>query len=160
MDERVSDFDDLFILFMKMEMKSCSRLGFKHQQNYLGPVFFMYLLTNTNIARIYFFMTQHVVVLLIMDMESPKSDVNGPKKKVHFRRILMFTKSDKNTKKKTLRTYRPKCYWIKQKNMLQKGIDQNCIIINFSFHDFKNGFCQIKSDFNLKSFFFWARFWS
>ena len=26
-------------------------------------------------------MTQHVVVLLIMDMESAKSDVNGPKKK-------------------------------------------------------------------------------
>ena len=26
-------------------------------------------------------MTQYVVVLLIMDMESAKSDVNGPKKK-------------------------------------------------------------------------------
>ena len=44
----------------------------------------MYLLTNTNIARIKFFMTQHVVVLLIMDIESAKSDVNGPKKKYAY----------------------------------------------------------------------------
>ena len=29
-------------------------------------------------------MTQHVVVLLIMDMESAKSDVNVPKKKYAF----------------------------------------------------------------------------
>jgi hypothetical protein len=36
-------------------------------------------------------MTQHVVVLLIMDMESAKSDVNGPKKKVRFWRILLKT---------------------------------------------------------------------
>ena len=46
----------------------------------------------------YFFMTQHVVVLLIMDIESAKSDVNGPKKKVCFWRILM-KKRDKNSKK-------------------------------------------------------------
>ena len=53
MDERVSDFDDIFILFMKMEMKSCSRLGSKHQQKtILEAVLFMYLLTNTNIAGI------------------------------------------------------------------------------------------------------------
>jgi len=31
MNGRVSDFDDIFILFMKMEMKSCSRFGSKHQ---------------------------------------------------------------------------------------------------------------------------------
>ena len=42
-------------------------------------------------------MTQHVVVWLIMDMESAKSDVNGPKKKVCSWRILI--KRDKNTKK-------------------------------------------------------------
>ena len=42
-------------------------------------------------------MTQHVVVLLIMDMESAKSDVNDPKKKVRFWRILI--KRDENTKK-------------------------------------------------------------
>ena len=39
------------------------------------------------------------------------------------------------------------------KNMLQKRIDPNCIIINFTFHNFNSGFFQIKSDFNLKSFF-------
>jgi hypothetical protein len=36
-------------------------------------------------------MTQHVVALLIMDMESAKSDVNGQKKKVRFWRILLKT---------------------------------------------------------------------
>ena len=34
-------------------------------------------------------MTPHAVVLLIMDMESAKADVNGPEKKVHFWRILI-----------------------------------------------------------------------
>ena len=33
-------------------------------------------------------MTQHVAVLLIMDMESAKSDVYGPKKEIRFWRIL------------------------------------------------------------------------
>ena len=37
--------------------------------------------------------------------------------------------------------------------MLQKHIDLNSIIINFSFHNFKIGFCPIKSDFNLRSSF-------
>ena len=43
-------------------------------------------------------MTQHVVVLLIMDIESAKSDVNDPKKKVCFWRILMknVTRTAKN----------------------------------------------------------------
>ena len=27
------------------------------------------------------------------------------------------------------------------------------MLIKFSFHNFKNGFCQIKSDYNIKSFF-------
>ena len=56
----VSDFDkkNIFILFMKLEMKSCSRLGSKHKQIMLGAVLFMYLLTNTNIARIDFFYDQ------------------------------------------------------------------------------------------------------
>ena len=52
----------------------------------------MYLLTNTNIARFEFGLTQNVVVLLIMDMESAKSDVNGPKKKVRFWLILTTKK--------------------------------------------------------------------
>jgi hypothetical protein len=45
-------------------------------------------------------MTQHVVVLLIMDMESAKSDVNGPKIKIHF--LAHFNKKNmtKTAKKK------------------------------------------------------------
>ena len=38
---------------------------------------------------------------------------------------------------------------LKHKNMLQKRIDPTCIMINFGFYSFKNGFCQNKSDFNL-----------
>ena len=44
----------------------------------------MYLLPNTNNAGIKFFMTQHVIVLLIMDMASAKSNVNGRKTKLWF----------------------------------------------------------------------------
>ena len=42
----------------------------------------------------------------------------------------------------------------KHKNMLQKRIEPNCIIINLSFHNFKNVFCQNKSDLISKSSFF------
>ena len=53
-------------------------------------------------------MTQHVAVLLIIDMDSAKSDVNGPKKKY----VLAYfnKKVTKKTTKKTLKTYRPKLY--------------------------------------------------
>ena len=54
-------------------------------------------------------MTQHVIVLLIMDMESAKSDVNGPKKKVRFLRILIKKKATQKTKT-TLKTNQPKLY--------------------------------------------------
>ena len=58
----------------------------------------MYLLTNTNTARIFFLKTQHVFVLLIMDMESAKTDINGPNKKVCF--LYFFNKkSDKKINK-------------------------------------------------------------
>ena len=81
MDGRVSDFDDIFILLMKMEMESCSRLGSKHtKKTILLAVLLMYL---------------DVVVTLIMDMESAKSDVNGRKKKY------------------VSKTYRPNLYWIR-----------------------------------------------
>ena len=46
-------------------------------------------------------MTQHGVVLLIMDMESAKSDVNGQKKKVRFWRI--FYKNGTKTAKNRLK---------------------------------------------------------
>ena len=89
MDGRVSDFYDIFILFMKMEMESCSRLGSKHQQKQFGGRSLPVYLNKYNNCYEYFLMTQHIVVLLIMDMESAKSDVNGPKEKVHFWRILI-----------------------------------------------------------------------
>ena len=46
----------------------------------------------------------------------------------------------------------------KHKNLLQKRINPNCIIINVSFNNFKNGFCHIKSDLNLKSSFLTLHF--
>ena len=54
-------------------------------------------------------MTQHVIVVLIIDMESAKSDVNGPKKKVRFWRILIKNVT-KQREKIGLKTYRPKLY--------------------------------------------------
>ena len=77
-------------------------------------------------------MTQHVVVLLIMDIESAKSDVNGPKKKACFWRILMKMRQE-------------------QQKICFKHIDQNFIEFNLSFNEFKNGFCQIKSNFISKT---------
>ena len=45
----------------------------------------MYLLTNIKHCwDLIIFMTQYGVVLLIMDMESAKSDVNGRKTKILF----------------------------------------------------------------------------
>ena len=73
-------------------------------------------------------MTQHVVVLLNMNMESTKSDVNGRKKKVRFWHI----------KKKVTST----------KMIFLKRIDPNCIEINFSFKKLKICFCHIRSYFN------------
>ena len=53
MDGRVSDFDDIFILFMKMEMEVLFKIRLQTPtKTILGAVLFMYLLTNTNIARI------------------------------------------------------------------------------------------------------------
>ena len=77
-------------------------------------------------------MTTHVVVLLIMYMESAKSDVIGPKQKVRFWRISIKT-------------------WQEQQKIGLKRIDPNCIELNLSFNEFKNGCCQIKSNLILKS---------
>ena len=43
--------------------------------------------------------------------------------------------------------------YTKTQNMLQKRMNPNCIIINLSFHNFKNWFWQNKTDWNLKSSF-------
>ena len=74
-------------------------------------------------------MTQRVVVLLIIDTESAKSDVNGPKKEVRFWRTLIKTR---------------------HKSVL-KHIDPNYIELNLSWNEFKNGFCQIKPNLISKS---------
>ena len=48
MDGRVSDFDDIFIFFMKMKRESCSRFDSKHQQKkVVEAVLFMYLFSLT-----------------------------------------------------------------------------------------------------------------
>ena len=44
--------DDIFILFMKMQKESRSRLGSKHQHTILEGVLFMYAKPNTNISGI------------------------------------------------------------------------------------------------------------
>ena len=51
-------------------------------------------------------MTQHVVVWLIMDMESTKSDVNGPKKrnKGLWRTLIKLKKNEKKHHKITCKT--------------------------------------------------------
>ena len=74
--------------FIRYHSESYHKVNFKFK-TILGAGLFLFLLTNTNIARIKFFMTQHGVVLLIMDIESEKSDVNGPKKKVCLWHILI-----------------------------------------------------------------------
>ena len=79
MDGRVSYFENIFILFMKMLLKITLKTPTK---TIFEAVLCMYLLTNTNYAVIFFFITRHVIVPLIMDMESAKSDVNGPKTKI------------------------------------------------------------------------------
>ena len=58
-----------------------------------------------------FFMTRHVVVLLIIDMESAKSDVNGRKTKMCF--LLLCIKKWQKPKKYVSKTYRPNLYWIR-----------------------------------------------
>ena len=50
MDGRGKDFDNILILFMKMEMGSCSKLNSNDKKNYFLAVLFMYLLTSTKIA--------------------------------------------------------------------------------------------------------------
>ena len=86
MDGRVSNFDDISILFMKMEIKSGLRLGSKRQQQkFTEPLSSCISYQIPTLLGFNFFMTQHVVVLLIMDMDrSVKFDVYGPKKKYAF----------------------------------------------------------------------------
>ena len=98
MDERVSDFDDILTLFMKVEMESCSKLGSKHQQKLFGGrSLYVSLNKYKHCWGKTFCMTQHAVVLLIMDMVSGKSGVNGQKKKYIF--CYSVLKSDKTFKK-------------------------------------------------------------
>ena len=85
MNDRVSYFDDIFILFMKIQMESCSRLGSKHKQKpFLGPFSSCIFWQIQTLLELNFFMTQYVVVLQIIDMESEKSDVYGRKKTYFF----------------------------------------------------------------------------
>ena len=99
MDLRVSDFDDILLLFMKMKKESFSRFGPRHQQKPFWRGF------SSNISEqiqkllgFNFCMTKHIVVLLIMDMKEAKSDVNGRKEKVCFCYFVLES-AKKKTKK-------------------------------------------------------------
>ena len=108
----MSDFDDIFILFMKNGDEVLLKIRLQTPtKTILGAVLFMYLLTN-----LILFMTQHDVVLLIMDMESAKSNVNGPKKKVRL--WLIFNKNMTRT----------------AKNRFKNVKTQNGIELNLSFN--------------------------
>ena len=52
MDGRVSDFDDIFILFIIVHLGSYSKLGSKYRKNILEDILLIYVLTNTNVAEI------------------------------------------------------------------------------------------------------------
>ena len=82
MDEKVSDFDNVFILFLKMWQKSCSRLGAKH--NYFEEIFLNVFLIQYKQDWNKIIVTKNVVFLPIMDIKSGKSDVNGWKEKLCF----------------------------------------------------------------------------
>ena len=73
----MSDFDDIFILFMKMELDSCLRLGSKQQQQKL----FCRPFSSCISYKIQTLLKFYSFLLLIMDMESAKSDVSSWKKK-------------------------------------------------------------------------------
>ena len=110
----MSDFDDIFIITILKLLK------FKTPtKTVLEAVLFMYLLTITNNAGISFFMTKHGVVLLILDMESAKPDVNGRKTIIWFCSFV-FESDKKKTKK-----------------MFQKRIDPIYIGSDKSFYIFK-----------------------
>ena len=62
----------------------------------------MYFLTDTNEAGpTIFFMTKLVVVLIIMDIESEKADVNGLKERYDFGYCVLESESLKKTGLKT-----------------------------------------------------------
>ena len=54
MDGRMSNFDDIFILFYENGNEVLHKIRQKktNKKTVLEPILFMYLLTNTNIARI------------------------------------------------------------------------------------------------------------
>ena len=85
MDGRGSDFDDISILFMKMQKAFCSRICSKHPHKLFCRVFSSCIYMDS--WNIIFFMAENCVVLAIMDMVSAKSDVNGAEKIVCFWRL-------------------------------------------------------------------------
>ena len=73
-------------------------LALNTNKTILEGVLFKYVWTNANTAGFKFFMTKHIVVLLIMDIKWAKSDVNGRKEKVCFW-LLCIRKWQKKTNK-------------------------------------------------------------
>ena len=67
---RLSDFDNIFILFMKMKRRHAQVKAANTNTNYFGGTYFMYALINTNIAWNLVLKTKCLLVLVIMDMVS------------------------------------------------------------------------------------------
>ena len=82
-----------------------------NKNNFGGPSLHVSLNKYKPCWDLFFFMTQHVVFLLIMDMESAKSDVNGRKKKMCF--LLLCIKKWQKPPKNVSKPYRPNSYWIR-----------------------------------------------
>ena len=102
-------------------------------------VLLIFVLTNTNLAEIFLCVAQHFFVLPIIDMESPKSDVNGWKKILCFE--LLGIRKWQNPKTNVLETYRPYLYWTRlefpyKKKMPRSGYFRS----GFEVHFFKTHF--------------------
>ena len=81
----MSDFDNILLLFMKIKKESFSRFGSRHQQKPFWRAFYSNISEQIQtLLGFNFFMTKHIVVLLIKDIKLAKSEVNGRKEKVCF----------------------------------------------------------------------------
>ena len=84
----MSDFDDISILFMKMQKEFRQDYALNtHTSCFVGCSPHVSLQKYKDSWDIICFMTEYCVVLAIMDMASAKSDVNGAKTIVCFWRL-------------------------------------------------------------------------
>ena len=85
MDWRLSDFDDIFILFMKIPRESCSWLGSKYLHKLVWTVLSSCMPHAIHAyLRYSLFKTTHLLIRRIYDFLSAHLDVNDPKDKIKF----------------------------------------------------------------------------